>query len=54
METIANPFSLEGDMPCCIDCDDRPIGGAMRADCRSIAAKTRGRLRSISLLFDRL
>lgn len=44
METIANPFSLEGDMPCCIDCDDRPIGGAMRADCRSIAAKTRGRL----------
>lgn len=29
METIANPFSLEGDMPCCIDYDDRPREGGV-------------------------
>lgn len=44
MEAIANPSSLEGETPCCIDYDDRPREGGMRADCRTIAAKTRGRL----------
>lgn len=55
MEAIANPSSLEGETLCCIDCDDRSReGGGMRADCRTIEAKTRGGLCSISLLFDRL
>ena len=27
MEAIANPSSLEGETPCCIDYDDRPREG---------------------------